>query len=411
MVPPTGWEALCSISKTPIIQGETFAVHAYGHNAEEYQILGNEEKSERLPDILETLEVLRAIYLHRVEAHIAPHMKERDSYDSTRFQERYDAMVAESLSHSSFSRHLRQCLQLRGRVALEIRNADQDEEDALKYDWETDWTKARSDTLKMVRSVAEVGLGGAQAQRIFAEVMSELLTEHINTTYAGIWNQSSVGMVDTLYGWVEDRFAKFAVEVLACMGSRDGKANSVMQISAADLDNWKQRATSDLGALRIKELFEIVVDWDSYTESAIKDLKHYATTTAARSHLISSFSTVLSQRLLQPGASTTEILQVYICIIRAFAVLDPKGVLLDRLARPIRRYLRDRDDTARIIVSGLLAEETDDSASTDALVELAVELNKTTDIPGTDDDEGEMDWEDMNWVPDPVDAGPGMQSS
>ncbi|MCJ1474207.1 hypothetical protein MMC13_002865 [Lambiella insularis] len=373
-------------------------------------ILDSEEKPAGLPGLVEHLEVLRAVYLYRVEAHISPHTKERGSYDLTKFQERYDAIVAESLSHSSFPQHLRQYLQLRGRIIVDIRSAGQVDEDAMKDDWETEWTKTRSDTLKMMRSINEVGLGGAQAQRIFAEVMSDLLTEHINTTYAGLWRSSSVETTDTLYAWVEDRFAKFAVEVLACLSSRDiaSQSSSGTQVSAVDLNNWKQRATSDLGALRIRELFEIVVDWDNDTEGAIKDLKHYATTTATRSYLTSSFSAVLSQRLLQPGASTTEILQIYICIIRAFAVLDPKGVLLDRLARPIRRYLRDRDDTARIIVGGLLAEDTDDPTNTDALVELAVELNKVTNISGTDDDDGETDWDDMNWVPDPVDAGPGI---
>jgi anaphase-promoting complex subunit 2 len=30
--------------------------------------------------------------------------------------------------------------------------------------------------------------------------------------------------------------------------------------------------------------------------------------------------------------------------------------MLDRIARPIRRYLRDREDTVKVIVSGLLAD-------------------------------------------------------
>ncbi len=131
-----------------------------------------------------------------------------------------------------------------------------------------------------------------------------------------------------------------------------------------------------------------------------------------RLHLTSSFAAVLSQRLLHPGASTIEILQIYISLIRAFSMLDPKGVLLDRVARPIRRYLRDREDTVKILVEGLLADTEDEDGDPilpggEVLVELAFELNKATELANQDDDDGELDWDDMQWVPDPVDAGPG----
>ena len=330
-------------------------------------------------------------------------------HELTKFEERYDAMVAESLSRSSFASRLRTFLKLRSQIVLRLPSVYSVDKDVMEDTAEANWTNARKETHNLMKSINDVGLGGAQAQRIFAEVMSELLTAYVNATYAGQWVPPST-IPDELKNWVENSFARFAVEVLACLGSKDksGSIDQTVLVSAADLDNWKQRAICDLGSLRIKELFEIVVDWDNGSRGAIEDLKHYTTTTAPRLHLTSSFSNVLSQRLLQPGASTTEILQVYVCIIRAFAVLDPRGVLLDRLARPIRRYLRDRDDTAKIIVGGLLADEADDPGNTDALIELAAELNKASNIASGDDDEGEMDWDDMNWVPDPVDAGPGM---
>ena len=361
---------------------------------------------------MQVLEVLRAVYFAQLQGHVVRHMEERKVYELTKFEERYDAMVVESLSQTSFASRLRTFLKLRGQIVLRLPSVDSNDKDVMEDTAEANWTKARRETHNLMRSINDVGLGGAQAQRVFAEVMSELLTAYVNATYAGQWVSPSTAP-DELKNWVENNYARFAVEVLACLGSKE-KSSSVdrsVQVSAADLENWKQRAICDLGVLRIKELFEIVVDWDNGSRGAIEDLKQYTTTTAARSHLTNSFSNVLSQRLLQPGASTTEILQVYICIIRAFAVLDPKGVLLDRLARPIRRYLRDRDDTAKIIVGGLLAEETDDPGNADVLIELAVELNKASNIASGDDDEGEMDWDDMNWVPDPVDAGPGMSLS
>ncbi|MCJ1281850.1 hypothetical protein MMC26_001173 [Xylographa opegraphella] len=374
--------------------------------------LGTGEDADKLLELVQVLQVLRAVYFAQLQGHVVRHIEERKVYELTKFEERYDAMVAESLSQSSFAGRLRTFLKLRGQIVLRLPVVDAVDKDAMEDTAEANWAKARRETHNLMSSINDVGLGGAHAQRIFAEVMSELLTAYINATYAGQWVSPST-VPDELKDWVENSFARFAVEVLAYLGSKE-ESTSVdrsVQVSAADLENWKQRAVCDLGALRIKELFEIVVDWDNGSRGAIEDLKQYTTTIAARSHLTNSFSSVLSQRLLQPGASTTEILQVYVCIIRAFAVLDPRGVLLDRLARPIRRYLRDRDDTAKIIVGGLLADETDDPGNTDALIELAAELNKASNIASGDDDDGEMDWDDMNWVPDPIDAGPEYKKS
>ena len=101
-------------------------------------------------------------------------------------------------------------------------------------------------------------------------------------------------------------------------------------------------------------------------------------------------------------------------MIRAFALLDPTGVLLDKVARPVRRYLKERDDTINIVVAGLLADpheaggdaEVDDAHG--VLAELAAELNNSAGYVGQGgDDDGDMNWDDMGWQPDPIDAGPG----
>ena len=63
---------------------------------------------------------------------------------------------------------------------------------------------------------------------------------------------------------------------------------------------------------------------------------------------------------------------------------------------------RSRDDTVRCIVSSL----TDDSSS-----ELVEELMKSQPLldEATQSDNEDEDWE--KWMPDPVDADPGIQSS
>ncbi|MCJ1248476.1 hypothetical protein MMC30_005694 [Trapelia coarctata] len=375
------------------------------------KILSDDSNSDQLAEVLQLLRISQAVYFHPLKQYVLSNISETDRYEFTKFQDGYDAMIAMSLSQSSFAKHLAQVLKRQGSVVLGLeRDVPLQDENSMDVDQPSLIRETRNETLHIMKCVDHVGLGGAQAQRILAEVMSELLTTHVNSTFAGQWTSPST-IPAQLDSWVENHFARFAVEVLACLRkNRKLEADQVSEITTTDLENWKKRAIGDLGALRLRELFDIVVEWDNNSRGAIEDLKKYITTTAARLHLTTSFSTVISHRLLQPGASTAEILQVYICIIRAFAVLDPKGVLLDRLARPIRRYLRDRDDTAKIIVGGLLADATDESGSADVLVELAVELNKVTEIAG-DDDAGELDWDDMNWVPDPVDAGPEYKKS
>lgn len=48
----------------------------------------------------------------------------------------------------------------------------------------------------------------------------------------------------------------------------------------------------------------------------------------------------MNRRLLHPGADTKDIIIQYISTIRCLRILDPQGVLLSRVAEPIRVYLR-----------------------------------------------------------------------
>lgn len=269
----------------------------------------------------------------------------------------------------------------------------------------------RQRTLRLMQNLQSVGLGGFQAQRLFAEVMSDTLTSYIKSTFAGKWTSPST-ILENLHEWIEDYFARFVVEILACMKGATGTIGAELtEVSHKDVERWQEMGVNKLGALRTDELFNIIVDWDD-SRGAIEDLKRYVAAPSARTYLTNTFSGVLSHRLLQPGASTTEILQVYISIIRAFTVLDPKGVLLDRIARPIRRYLRERDDTVTIVVGGLLADPEDAAAADDALLELAIELSKSNSLQAGDDgDDGDLDFDDMSWMPDPVDAGPEYKKS
>ncbi len=373
--------------------------------SDECQILEGAEVPDALFQVGQRLHIAQLVYLWPLENHIAQVLPDGGKQDIMQFRADMHGLFRHTLPKQDISKNLRGFFAQECSLILNVVG-----ENGIQYALDS-VPNPRQKTLRLMRNLQSVGLGGHQAQRIFAEVMSDTLISHIKTTYGGQWTSQSL-VVEQLHDWIENTFARFVVEILASMKEENVlAADRVTEITHTDVDRWQEMGINGLGVLRTDELFNIIVDWND-SRGAIEDLKRYVTLPSSRMYLTSTFSTVVSHRLLQPGASTNEILEVYISIIRAFTTLDPKGVLLDRVARPIRRYLRERDDTATIVVGGLLADPEDEAMAGDALTELAVEMCKSTSLKGADDaDDGELDFDDMNWMPDPVDAGPEYKKS
>lgn len=118
-----------------------------------------------------------------------------------------------------------------------------------------------------------------------------------------------------------------------------------------------------------------------------------------RAKLVDRFIALCNSKLLHSGANTIDIILCYISTIKSFLIIDPKGVLLDKVVRPIRRYLRSREDIIVKIVHGLLNESKENR-----LIELSDELKNNRKRSITSDD-----LTDINWVPDPIDALPDFK--
>ena len=275
-------------------------------------------------------------------------------------------------------------------------------------DHATQITRENPSPLWQILSAWRATVGSDTVTKLLAAVLSDLMTEFVTWSYAGIYRE---GLHLHLEFWVENLFSRVAHKTLC---SLDEKLNAG-PLPETEIKKWKDMAKARLGALRVDELFEIIVDWNA-TAPAVDDLRNFTTNPATRGYLTQNFANVLQTRLLHPGASTIEILQIYISIIRSFRILDPKGVLLDRVARKVRRYLRERDDTVKVIVSGLLADTTPNGneesppSDPDTLSELAHELERHNTKDHTVDD-NEFDWNNMDWVPDPIDAAPDYMKS
>lgn len=102
------------------------------------------------------------------------------------------------------------------------------------------------------------------------------------------------------------------------------------------------------------------------------------------------------KRLLHPGAETKDVISQYISTIRCLRILDPPGVLLHKVAEPIRRHLKARPDTVKCVVATLVeGDELQDENEAGGLIQ-------------TNNDDTVEDFLDPKWEPEPVDAAPRM---
>ncbi|ESZ93357.1 hypothetical protein SBOR_6254 [Sclerotinia borealis F-4128] len=288
-----------------------------------------------------------------------------------------------------------------------------------------------NELLNLIESLHKVGLAGENFRVIFAEIMNQSMTDYVNRGCKGLWTSNEIHVtiedgerrnsvlprtahhvspsscVTDLCGWIEDRYSKLAVLVFRVIDD--------VEVAWSDMEKWKEMSIGRLAALRTDELFDIVVNWPN-SNGALHDLRTTITTPQRRLHLTEAFAATLKERLLHPGASTLLILQTYISMIWSFHSLDHSKVLLDRVAYPLQLYLCSRDDTVRIIITGLLSDTENAQGNPigpggDKLIELAQLLDDGSEQSGQKIDDEELDWHDMEWVPDPVDAGPGYKRS
>ncbi|CUM65156.1 uncharacterized protein PRCAT00002783001 [Priceomyces carsonii] len=183
-------------------------------------------------------------------------------------------------------------------------------------------------------------------------------------------------------------------------------------------------ACDELVSLRISEIYKMVHDYPqskislfelyqclnySIPQTNIKTrfstLMNYSTYSQAyqRTTLVETFIQRCNENLLHSGTNTVDVITTYTKTIRAFLIIDPKGVLLDKVIRPIRRYLKTRDDIIIKLVHGLL-----DDSDTNELRDLAVELRRQDSELFSKRiviDENI----DLHWTPDPIDALPDFK--
>jgi anaphase-promoting complex subunit 2 len=231
------------------------------------------------------------------------------------------------------------------------------------------------------------------AQRAMAQGMYAAMDAFVQSAAMKVdWTQRQ-SVVDRLRQWIRHRFVP-----------------AVGLSTPNELADWENTALERLAKQRIRNLLDYVKAWPHST-GAILDLRECMHSSEVKVLIATSFTRQLSRRLLHAGVTTSELLSIYINVIMAFKTLDPRGVLLDKVAMPLRAYLRHREDTVRVIAASFLADVGDgngqsDHQSEEICIDLAKEINLSEGQALHVENKG-LDWDDMEWMPDPIDAGPG----
>jgi anaphase-promoting complex subunit 2 len=219
-------------------------------------------------------------------------------------------------------------------------------------------------------------------QRPLAEALHQTMLTWVKTTISkefeeeGMFDQVQDYKKRVILPWLEDLVGAAALRLDWC--------------SRLDF------AVSECYCLvRFGEVFELIAEYPD-SHPAVMELKKVLEITKMYQAMARALKGALIKRLNHPGANTSQIIDVYINIIKVFRVIDPSDRLLQVVAEPVRSYLRQRQNTVRCIITSL----TDSEVGGDLYEELRRQDARPLEHGEADTDD-EEESPDMNWIPPP----------
>ncbi|XP_046971719.1 anaphase-promoting complex subunit 2 [Vanessa cardui] len=247
------------------------------------------------------------------------------------------------------------------------------------------------------RKLMELQLLERLTGQVLTNFIQMRIESHIQKLCTGTFDVSHIGFLEN---WLDTTVMSWLTRIY-CAGSSKPPSDDKNILNA--ISKFKQKLSYYLyhsyTKLRIDQLFNIIIEYPD-SQPAVDDIKLCLDKTDLRSTLCKKLQNALETRLLHPGVNTPDILTAYISTIRALRHLEPSGVILETVTKPVRSYLRNREDTVRSVVSSL----TEEGAGSELAEELAKFAAETDD-----ENEKEEAWDE--WVPDPVDADPKINSN
>ncbi|KAJ2911238.1 Anaphase-promoting complex subunit 2 [Coemansia aciculifera] len=237
----------------------------------------------------------------------------------------------------------------------------------------------------------------------FAEACRLLVDMHFVKYASSIVSRAVDRLVDSCVQKQAERWdAPCLDSLLACVRLVVATLDALLYTGSAAsahtfaLDHAESRLYAKFCELRVSELFGIIIDYPD-SKLAIFDLRACVVRLRNMRQVAHSLRNAIQQRLLHPGATTSDILTQYISAIRCLRLLDPSSTVLEIVARPIRAYLRSREDTVSCIVQDMVSEES----------ELFEDLASGNGVIMDNGAEGivyDEDYADKSWEPLPIEA-------
>ncbi|KAK0499999.1 hypothetical protein EDD18DRAFT_1147982 [Armillaria luteobubalina] len=230
-------------------------------------------------------------------------------------------------------------------------------------------------------------------ESVIASVGYEHIETYVLSTCTGKWETA---MLPELRDWMSQKIVPWMLMMYARGAATNDDAVAMLASVGSRFDFHMTKTLCDL---RTREIFDVIIDFPE-SSPALEDLKECLQRVDQRAALVKSLRKANHKRLLHPGADTKLILSQYVATIKCMRIIDPPGVLLFKVADPIRRYLRERPDTIRSIVANLVGDEdtgdslVDDNEPPQPLHQVEIE-----------------DYSDPNWEPEPIDAGPNFRAN
>ncbi|KNC55342.1 anaphase-promoting complex subunit 2 [Thecamonas trahens ATCC 50062] len=270
---------------------------------------------------------------------------------------------------------------------------DDEDDDAENDDEDEAATSAGSAVLgldsltQLMHQLSVLGLAQASVS-VVTQLLYRVVEAHILSQAKGEFEEA---WLDELIRWME---ADVAVAVEAVV---KGCGNATVAHLRERL--WFHMYEA-FGELRIRELFDIIVDFPD-SAPAVEDLRRALARTWQHERLVDVLSAAFDKRLLHLGANTVDILGQYVSSIKVLTRLDPSGVMLDSVSHGIRNYLKNREDTIRCVVTSL----TDPSPTSLLGGELVSASGPTGSGVGGGRGGGAANEDYDNWTPAPLESG------
>ena len=171
------------------------------------------------------------------------------------------------------------------------------------------------------------------------------IQSYIRQTYSNEYNESCLNNIKK---WIINSLFKFCSLIFNEQSLTVELENKMIQFSSIALVR-----------VRSTEFFDIIVNYPESTPAIIELRDLCPQVSSSFTMLGKELKESLGRRLLHIGASTTQIIDFYILMIKSLRILDKSNLLLDHVAKPIRKYLISRKDTIRCIVSSLTEKKDD----------------------------------------------------